>query len=62
VKVGDLVKVYNGTQAARHRAIGLDYRIGIVTGDSRGYYMPVQIGNTWDLFNIERLEVINASR
>ncbi len=62
MKVGDLVKVYNGTPRARRMGTGLDYRIGIITGASQGYYVPVQIGNTWDLFNIERLEVISASR
>jgi len=62
MQVGDLVKVYIGTPRARRIGKGLDYRIGVITGAFRGYYVPVQIGNTWDLINVERLELISARR
>ena len=57
MKVGDLVRVQVGDTA-----IGLKVCIGIVTGPTLGYYVPVQIGNVRDLYNIERVKVISESR
>ena len=62
MEIGDLVKVYTGTPRARRIGKGLEYRIGVITGTFRGYYVPVQIGNTWDIINVERLELISACR
>ena len=51
MKIGDLVKVYKrGTW---------EFRIGMVMGDVVGYYVPVQIDNILDLYNFERVKVIN---
>ena len=57
MKVGDLVRVRVGDMA-----IGLKVCIGIVTGPTLGYYVPVQIGNVTDLYNVERVKVISETR
>jgi len=67
VRAGDLVKVrVDGLNVKRGMAGGRrplpKVCIGIVTGPTLGYYVPVQIGNVNDLYNIERVRVISESR
>jgi predicted Mrr-cat superfamily restriction endonuclease len=54
VRAGDLVKVYRRSSS--------EFQIGVVTGPPLGYYVPVQIGNVNDLYNIERVKVISEGR
>jgi hypothetical protein len=74
IKVGDLVKVYNFTRRARESTCfpTMDdarrnaHFIGVITAGHRGNYRKVircdsREGVT-DLYNVDRLEVINAGR
>ena len=64
MKVGDLVRVRVGDARSLIMFESLHWHSMLETrGTLRSdYYVPVQIGNVNDLYNIERVKVISESR
>jgi hypothetical protein len=70
MKVGDLVKVYNFSHRARDkfRRDGMqnvdDHFVGLIVGGrpNRGFRRVLMPDGDTEFFNLDRMEIINASR
>ena len=70
MKVGDLIKVYNFTHRARDKFRGrrenVDaHFVGLIVGGYRRFTEVRQVlssGGHTEFYNLDRLEIINASR